>query len=114
MEKKHEEDSCSLSLKEEEVEEEMKEEEKKEGEKHEEEMKEEEKHEEDLKLLSLQSVNVPLCAVIDTRVSKTQLYDTAERSCTRRCTRSCTRRCTRHLLDKSCQLRHCPTAPVHL
>ena len=87
MEKKHEEDSCSLSLKEEEVEEEMKEEEKKEGEKHEEEMKEEEeKHEEDLKLLSLQSVNVPLCAVIDTRVSKTQLYDTAERSCTRSCT----------------------------
>ena len=113
MEKKHEEDSCSLSLKEEEVEEEMKEEEKKEVEKHDEEVEEEmkeEKHDEDLKLLSLQSVNVPLCAVIDTRVSKTQLYDTAERSCTR----SCTRRCTRHLLDKSCQLRHCPTAPVHL
>ena len=104
MEKKHEEDSCSLSLKEEEVEEEMKE--------------EEEKHDEDLKLLSLQSVNVPLCAVIDTRVSKTQLYDTAERSCTRSRKRTCTMSCTlavpRHLLDKSCQLRHCPTAPIHL
>ena len=80
----------------------------------EEEMEEEEEHDEDLKLLSLQSVNVPLCAVIDTRESKTQLYDTVGRRCPLAVPRSCTRSCTRHLLDKSCQLRHCPTAPVHL